>query len=243
MQITVESKVVRSPRVIQMEGMFDVPPSKSTKLSWDVNLPLADRPWQIGLIVGPSGSGKTTVAQSLWPDAFGRPNTWDENRSILDCFPEKMSIREVIELLNSVGFSSPPAWVRPFHVLSTGEQFRVTVAHELATALAYSNPWESVVVLDEFTSVVDRTVAQIGSAAVARTVRAHEGLQFVAVTCHYDVEEWLLPDWTYSPATNTFEWTDGSVEGATGDRHRPKLNSAFSGCIIPLGSYSATITI
>jgi hypothetical protein len=47
--------------------------------------------------------------------------------------------------------------------------------------------------------VVDRTVAQIGSAAVARTVRKNN-LQFIAVTCHYDVLDWLEPDWVYDVA-------------------------------------------
>jgi GNAT superfamily N-acetyltransferase len=59
--------------------------------------------------------------------------------------------------------------------------------------------------VDEYTSVVDRTVAQIGSAAVAKTVR-RRGQRFIAVTCHEDVEDWLQPDWTYRPATNTFTW-------------------------------------
>jgi GNAT superfamily N-acetyltransferase len=60
-------------------------------------------------------------------------------------------------------------------------------------------------VCDEYSSVVDRTVAQIGSAALARTVRQH-ALQFVAVTCHDDVEQWLQPDWVYRPAEELFTW-------------------------------------
>jgi hypothetical protein len=63
------------------------------------------------------------------------------------------------------------------------------------------------VVFDEFTSVVDRTLAQIGSAALARTVR-RPGLQFVAVTYHEDVEPWLTPDWVYRPAEQRFAWRD-----------------------------------
>jgi hypothetical protein len=61
------------------------------------------------------------------------------------------------------------------------------------------------IVFDEYTSVVDRTVAQIGSAAVARTIRA-KNLRFVAVTCHEDVADWLNPDWVYRPAENEFSW-------------------------------------
>jgi GNAT superfamily N-acetyltransferase len=61
------------------------------------------------------------------------------------------------------------------------------------------------VVFDEFTSVVDRNVARIASAAVAKAVR--RGIarcRFVAVTCHYDVAPWLQPDWTLDMATGTF---------------------------------------
>src|SRR5207247_1429153 len=97
-----------------------------------------------------------------------------------------------------VGFSSPPAWLRPFHVLSTGEQFRASLARLLAYA-------PELVVMDEYTSVVDRTVAQIGSADLAKTVRSR-GQRFVAVTCHEDVEAWLQPDWVYRAATTTFAW-------------------------------------
>jgi GNAT superfamily N-acetyltransferase len=109
-----------------------------------------------------------------------------------------MSIKEIVELLSSVGFSSPPSWLRPFAVLSTGEQFRVTMARVLAES-------PELAVVDEFTSVVDRTVAQIGSAALAKTIRRGGG-KFVAVTCHEDVEVWLQPDWVYRPATATFDW-------------------------------------
>ena len=60
-------------------------------------------------------------------------------------------------------------------------------------------------VFDEFTSVVDRNVARVVSAAVAKGIRAGQiGCRFVAVTCHYDVTEWLEPDWVIDMATATF---------------------------------------
>lgn len=213
--VSVESPVVRTARVMQAEGLFDVPPSKQTHLTWEVDLPLEAEPWQVGMIVGPSGSGKTTIARTLWPDEMSRTYGWDFSKSVLDSFPPTMAIKDIIELVNSVGFSSPPAWVRPYHVLSTGEQFRVGVARAMAEAITRARaPSEApsttpagpqILVLDEFTSVVDRTVAQIGSCAIARAVRSSEPpLQLVAVTCHYDVEDWLQPDWVYTPATGVF---------------------------------------
>lgn len=199
MHITVSCPVEETPRVLQIRGMFDLPRAATSELSWDVDLPLHEKPWHIGLIVGPSGCGKTTIAHHLWPDTPPAAD-WPEMRSVLDGFPPELPARDLVELLSSVGFSSPPAWLRPFCVLSTGQQFRATLARLLA-----ATPPGQTAVIDEYTSVVDRTVAQVGSAALAKTVR-RRGQQFVAVTCHEDVEEWLQPDWVYRPAERRFAW-------------------------------------
>ncbi len=166
-----------------------------------MNLPIEEQPWQIGLIVGPSGCGKTTLAREAFGDSLVSSYEWPEDRSLVDGFPDGLSMKQITLLLSSVGFSSPPSWLRPFRVLSNGEQFRATIARALAGAAP-------LVVIDEFTSVVDRTVAQIGSAAIAKTIRRRTSRvrQFVAVTCHYDVVEWLDPDWIYEPATDDFQW-------------------------------------
>ncbi|MSR59522.1 MAG: ABC transporter ATP-binding protein [Planctomycetaceae bacterium] len=192
------SAVVRTPRVMQLEGLFDLPPDERSGRAWSVDLPLEERDWQIGLIVGPSGCGKTTLARELFPTAIREAFDWPADRALIDGFPEGLGIREITRLLSSVGFSSPPSWLRPFRVLSNGEQFRATIARALAQS-------PELALIDEFTSVVDRTVAQIGSAAIARTVR-RSGRRFVAVSCHFDIVDWLQPDWTYDPATEQFEW-------------------------------------
>tara|TARA_B100001093_G_scaffold471735_2_gene494252 strand:+ start:2282 stop:3196 length:915 start_codon:yes stop_codon:yes gene_type:complete len=121
---------------------------------------------------------------------------WDGSKSLLDSFPKTMGIKEITALLSQVGFSSPPSWLRPFHVLSNGEQFRVSIARGLAES-------KNMLVVDEFTSVIDRTVAQIGSAAIAKAVRRRKQ-KFVAVSCHYDILEWLQPDWVYDVSSGHF---------------------------------------
>ncbi|HEY3966824.1 MAG TPA: ABC transporter ATP-binding protein [Planctomycetaceae bacterium] len=213
--------LVRSPRVKQLEGMFDVPPAERSARIWEVDLPLEERDWRIGLVVGPSGCGKTTLARELFPGAMIDGFVWPADRSIVDAFPAAMGIKDITGLLSSVGFSSPPNWLRPFAALSNGEQFRVTIARALAEQ-------PDLAVIDEFTSVVDRTVARIGSAAVARTIR-QSNRRLVAVTCHYDIIEWLDPDWIYDPATDEFQWRclqrrnerreEASPAGSTGARH------------------------
>ncbi len=166
MKITITTPIAETPRVLQVRGLFDLPATTISQVEWDIDLPLHEKSWNVGLIVGPSGCGKTTVAQALWPT---RPLTasWPTERCILDGFPEQTSIKELTEVLCSVGFASPTAWLRPFHVLSTGQQFRANLARLIATSALASEPRLPLVV-DEFTSVVDRTVARLGSAALAR---------------------------------------------------------------------------
>ncbi|HLN31692.1 MAG TPA: GNAT family N-acetyltransferase [Gemmataceae bacterium] len=191
-----ECPVQRTPRVMKMEGLFDLPPSQRSGQRWEVDFDLPDA-WNVGLIVGPSGSGKTTCAREVFGDSIVSGWDWPADASLLDGFPAAMGIKEIVELLSSVGFSSPPSWVRPYHVLSNGEQFRANMARTLAEK-------PRLAVVDEFTSVVDRTVAQIGSAALVRAVR-RRNQKFVAVTCHYDVIDWLDPDWVFQPHTGAVE--------------------------------------
>jgi ABC-type uncharacterized transport system YnjBCD ATPase subunit len=197
--ITRSTTITPSPRLAQVLGMFDVPPTDRSELSWDVDINLPES-WNVGVIVGPSGCGKSTVARELFAPHLVDRFDWPAGRSILDGFPLQLTVKQVVSLLASVGFSSPPAWVRPFDALSNGQQFRATLARALADAAVDGR----MRVVDEYSSVVDRTVARIGSAAVASTVR-RLGLQFVAVTCHYDVLDWLGPDWVYEPHTNQFK--------------------------------------
>ena len=178
----IESRVSRSGRARQLEGMFDVPPSDTQRLEWHIDAPIESRDWNVGLIVGPSGSGKTTVARKLFGDALDRPLKW-ESLGVIDDFSDDLSIEDVAAVCQSVGFNTIPAWLRPFAVLSNGEKFRVSIARAM---LEHPDP----VVVDEFTSVVDRQVAQFGSHAIQKFVRKNQR-RFVAVTCHYDVIEWL----------------------------------------------------
>jgi ABC-type lipoprotein export system ATPase subunit len=188
----------QSFRVSKVASMFDVPLREKVRHEWHVNLPLNEKEWQLGLVVGPSGCGKTTIARECWPDAYTRGYPWT-TQSILDNFPPDMESGDIVGILTSVGFSSPPDWVKPYQVLSTGQQMRADLARALAST-------EGLTVFDEFTSVVDRTVAKVGSAALAKAVRRQPGRQFIAVTCHEDVLEWLAPDWIYEPATGSFAW-------------------------------------
>jgi ABC-type dipeptide/oligopeptide/nickel transport system ATPase subunit/GNAT superfamily N-acetyltransferase len=192
-----EVSVERSARVAQLEGIFELESSNTSRFVRECNVPLDDD-WQVGLIVGPSGSGKTSLARKLFgEERIDTPFAWHHDKAIIDDIAPTLPIKQVIKVLSSVGFSSPPAWLRPFHCLSNGEQFRATMARRLLES-------EALFVVDEFTSVVDRTVAKIGACAFAKTVR-QSGKQFVAVSCHYDIIEWLSPDWVYHVVEDRFD--------------------------------------
>jgi len=177
--------------------MFDCPPAEKQRLSWNATLPLDEKSWSIGLIVGPSGSGKSVCARALWPTEYAHSPHW-EKATVIDCFDETIGIETIAKALSSVGFSTIPAWLRPFDVLSNGEKFRAEVARRLIEA-------KGIIVIDEFTSVVDRQVAKVACHAVQKFTRK-EGRQLVAVTCHNDVIDWLQPDWVFDPAELSFRW-------------------------------------
>lgn len=163
-----------------------------------VELPIEGKKWQIGLIVGPSGSGKTSIGSRLFSGVgiYDLYSGWEKDKPIIDCITPDGDFNTVTGMLSAVGLGDVPAWLRPFHVLSNGEKFRAGLAR-----LASERPDRAVV--DEFTSVIDRQIAKVGAAAFAKTWRRGKG-QIVLLSCHYDIIEWLQPDWVYDTAEARF---------------------------------------
>jgi len=62
-------------------------------------------------------------------------------------------------------------------------------------------------VIDEFTSVVDRNVAKSCSNSINRYIKNNNLSGVVFASCHYDIIEWLKPDWVYD--TNSKQFLDG----------------------------------
>lgn len=196
-------------RVASVMGAFDLQTENIVEcFEGEINLP---EKWSIGLIVGKSGTGKTTIAKELFANAY-ISNFQYSDKSILDDMPKHCSVSEITQAFNSVGFSSPPSWLKSYQHLSNGQKMRV----DLANAMLSEN---KLFVFDEFTSVVDRNVAKIGSLAMQKAIRKTDK-QFIAVTCHSDVQEWLMPDWIFNTDTMTFE--------VIGEKKNHKFNSRYT---------------
>jgi ABC-type molybdenum transport system ATPase subunit/photorepair protein PhrA/GNAT superfamily N-acetyltransferase len=193
-----EVKPTKTFRVASVIGKFDLQ-SENVVEHFKGDIAIPDQ-WQVGLIVGKSGTGKTTIAKQLFEDAYVTSYEYTKE-TVLDDMPKECSVEEITSAFNSVGFSSPPSWLKPYSVLSNGQKMRV----DLARAILEKN---KLFVFDEFTSVVDRNVAQIGSFAMQKAIRKTDK-KFIAVTCHFDVQDWLLPDWVFNTDTMTFQSFEG----------------------------------
>lgn len=191
----VESQIANTFRTAKVKGMFDIE-AKTVKKEFDVDIPIEDIDWNVGLIIGASGTGKTTIARTVFDDfLFFDGFDWT-TAAVIDDFSTDLTPKQITEALGKVGFASPPDWLKPFAVLSNGQKMRA----ELARLILEST---GAVIYDEFTSVVDRKVAKIGSAAIQKFIRK-TGKQFIAVSCHSDIEEWLEPDWVYNANDMSF---------------------------------------
>lgn len=185
-----------SYRAARVQSLFNAETGQAFDL--EAELPIDDDGWQLGVIVGPSGSGKTSMGKIiLGEDALWTGGDWPTDAPIVDAIAPGGDFDAVTAALGAVGLGTVPSWLRPYHVLSNGEKFRAELARIVAEA-------PSRVVIDEFTSVVDRQIAKIGAMAFQKSWRRTGG-KAVLLSCHYDILDWLEPDWIFETSTGKFE--------------------------------------
>lgn len=186
-KITKNTIVETDEITTELSSAFDY--SFSGESVFVCNMPEIPKSYKIGLIVGPSGSGKSSILQRIGGNQASIE--WDDNRAIASHFESSIIAQEK---LSGVGLNSIPSWMRPYHALSNGEQFRANLARAI----------DSRACIDEFTSVVDRTVAKSCAYAVKRQIDKSNYSNVTFATCHYDIIEWLQPCWVYDTKSGGF---------------------------------------
>jgi hypothetical protein len=183
-------------------GLYNVGVEDGQHFHLDVELPDLDGDWQIGVVVGPSGSGKTSILRYLVDEGWREWSTsgrWRDDGPIIEVLTQVSEKAEgkgydaACASLAAVGLGSVPSWLRPRAVLSMGEGFR---ADDGSGSSWTPQPTTFVGwIIDEFTSVLDRQVAQVGANAFAKAWRKRTDKQIILITPHYDILDWVEPDW------------------------------------------------
>lgn len=182
-------KDYNSYRCARVKSLFNA----ETGAVFETSAEIPEGEWSLGVIVGPSGSGKTSIGRKVFGGGItDLGDGWNNDDAIIDCIGADRDFDEVTGALSAVGLGSVPSWLKPYHVLSNGEKFRAGLARVLCST-------DTEVCIDEFTSVVDRQIAKIGSLAFAKAWR-RKGGRCVLLSCHYDILDWLEPDWVFDTA-------------------------------------------
>jgi ABC-type ATPase with predicted acetyltransferase domain len=184
----------KSYRAARVKSLFNA--ESGANFDLDCDLPIDDADWKLGVIVGPSGSGKTSIGRQLFGGGKLYAPKWSDNKPIIDEISPNGDFNATTAALAAVGLGSVPAWLRPYSALSNGEKFRADLARAVTDA-----PRE--IVIDEFSSVVDRQIAKFGALAFGKAWKRTSG-KCVLLSCHYDIVEWLEPDWVFDIAQRKF---------------------------------------
>jgi len=185
--VDLQSSVSDSFRCQKAANSLDIDVKKKLKHVLKIDADL-EKQFNLGLIVGSSGSGKTTLAKKIYGnDCF--TEYLDLSKTILDQMPKELSYDDCVSNLLAMGLGSVPCWLRPTHTLSNGQRARA----EAVLQLTVKNQ-TNVTIIDEWTSVVDRTVAKAMSNCIQKASRKLKKT-IILLSCHYDVIEWLNPDW------------------------------------------------
>lgn len=191
--IVLKSEVKKDEYTNYIQDTFDLKVGDVSKVCIPNKLNIESfKDWNIGVICGASGSGKSTILKHLAKQkntTIANP-TFDSTKCLISNF-DTMTPKDATMLLSQMGLASVPTWIRPFNVLSNGEQYRAS----LAKAVSDAKDGE-IIFVDEYTSVVDRNVAMSMSNALQKYIR-RANKKIILATCHYDIFDWLRPDWIY----------------------------------------------
>jgi ABC-type lipoprotein export system ATPase subunit/GNAT superfamily N-acetyltransferase len=197
MKINLTHKINNDKYTQYVYEAFDIQNKNESNVVIESNLENLPKEWNIGVVYGGSGTGKTTILKNYFKKEMDK-SYFDNSKSLISNF-DWLEPKDATFLLSAMGLSSVPTWLRPFNTLSNGEQYRANLAYLVAKAKD-----NDVILVDEYTSVVDRDVAKAMSNALQKYIRK-TNKKIVLASCHFDIMEWLQPDWIYSPSKGRLE--------------------------------------
>lgn len=157
----------------------------------------------IVLVVGSSGSGKSVFLSALDPDKALEGNLtvnrsaqlkytagWlkplRDNIPVFEALAEKYTPQRAFIALSRVGLSEALAFIKPFWMLSKGQQYRAMIADLLLRD-------EEVWLLDEFCSDLDPMTAKIVAHNLRKQIIATGRIAFIAAANHSHYLDALRP--------------------------------------------------
>ena len=197
MKINLTHKINNDKYTNYIYESFDIQNKEESNVIIEANLEHLPSKWNLGVVYGGSGTGKTTILKNFFKKEMDVSN-FDNSISLISNF-DWLEPKDATFLLSAMGLSSVPTWLRPFNTLSNGEQYRANLAYIVGKAKD-----NEVILIDEYTSVVDRDVAKAMSNALQKYIR-RTNKKIVLASCHFDIMEWLQPDWIYSPSKGRLE--------------------------------------
>ena len=166
--IVLKSEVKKDEYTNYIQDTFDLKVGDVSKVCIPNKLNIESfKDWNIGVICGASGSGKSTILKHLAKqhDTKIASPLFDSTKCLISNF-DTMTPKDATMLLSQMGLASVPTWIRPFNVLSNGEQYRASLAKAVSDAKD-----DEIIFVDEYTSVVDRNVAMSMSNALQKYIR------------------------------------------------------------------------
>jgi ABC-type lipoprotein export system ATPase subunit len=215
MKINLSHKIKNDKYTEYVYESFDIQNREQSNVLIDANLEHLPNNWNIGVIYGGSGTGKTTILKKYFKKEIDK-SYFDNSKSLISNF-NWVEPKDAAFLLSAMGLSSVPTWLRPFNTLSNGEQYRANLAY-----IVGNSKDNEIILIDEYTSVVDRDVAKAMSNALQKYIRK-TNKKIVLASCHFDIMEWLQPNWIYSPSK-------GRLEIASLLRQKPTIELSIFRC-------------
>lgn len=140
------------------------------------------------LITGASGVGKSLLLKDIsrhFSNIRKIPNYIDKEKSIAEIISYG-DAGEVIRYLSKFGLGEPRILIGPFSHLSDGQKERFLIALALLQGVGP-------LILDEFTTRLDRRTALIVAMNLGKILRSNKQSAFIA-SCHDDIVDFLNPD-------------------------------------------------